>query len=668
VRLKRADLLGVAMAVVIIAIPALADEFVTQGANIGVDISRVDGRIALDLRGSIWILPARGGEAMLATDGLQQASRPRWSPDGEQILYQTSSAQGTSLWLFDIESSSNRSISESAMNDQFASWHPDGDRIVFASARNAADFDLWETDIPTGLSWRISHEPGDELEPVWSANGRDLAYIWKSADQYALMIRRRGLPDREVLVSRDPLSSLSWRPDGTLLTYLRDSGDRLISEMAILSEPTLVREFVNGEDYLPFPVSWQDRSRHVYTADGSIKTREFGDWRSIPLPFRAMIASEETRPPRTIVQRQLAVTNPSPERLVIRGARLFDGIWNSYRDNMDILIEGGKISAVEPRRDWHDATILDLGGVTILPGLIDSWSSLPPGSQQKAGATLLAYGVTSIVTDQSIESFEQALWDGEDSPGPRLIPAINLRSATSSTDKNAYYIAAISSVLINQQEILQTAGDWQDVGIPVLAGSWNTHVSVDADLLLGIDSLPRTSMHDRYAGNTGAGQLGAPGNKTATVISGLADAATPGLDSLLASRQARELAQNASPGRRHSVTPSLAESSALILAGSRPNGMPAGLALHAELRALSAAGLTGEQVLHAAGKNAATVLGLENQIGTITPGALADLVLVNGDPLNSIDDVLNIVAVVRNGRFFSLVRLLEQARAADSVE
>ena len=46
----------------------------------------------------------------------------------------------------------------------------------------------------------------------------------------------------------------------------------------------------------------------------------------------------------------------------------------------------------------------------------------------------------------------------------------------------------------------------------------------------------------------------------------------------------------------------------------------------------------------------------------------ADLVLVNGDPLNNIDDVLNIVAVVRNGRFFSVVRLLEQAHAADSVE
>ena len=96
--------------------------------------------------------------------------------------------------------------------------------------------------------------------------------------------------------------------------------------------------------------------------------------------------------------------------------------------------------------------------------------------------------------------------------------------------------------------------------------------------------------------------------------------------------------------------------------------MPPGLALHAELRALAASGLSGEQVLHAAGRNAAIILGLENQIGTIMPGALADLVLVSGDPLNKVNDTLNIVAVIRNGRFFSLVNLLERAAVTAHVE
>jgi imidazolonepropionase-like amidohydrolase len=114
--------------------------------------------------------------------------------------------------------------------------------------------------------------------------------------------------------------------------------------------------------------------------------------------------------------------------------------------------------------------------------------------------------------------------------------------------------------------------------------------------------------------------------------------------------------------------PRLATAASSIIVGSKPNGMPPGLALHAELRALAASGLSGEQILHAAGRNAAIVLGLENQVGTITPGALADLVLVNGDPLEKVNDALNIVAVVRNGRLFSLVNLLERAAVAPNVE
>ncbi len=96
--------------------------------------------------------------------------------------------------------------------------------------------------------------------------------------------------------------------------------------------------------------------------------------------------------------------------------------------------------------------------------------------------------------------------------------------------------------------------------------------------------------------------------------------------------------------------------------------MPPGLALHAELRALAAAGLPGDQVLQATGSAAAKILGLDNQIGRITPGAAADLVLVNGDPLSNAMDALSIVAVVRIGRFFSLVSLLERAKANAGVE
>jgi imidazolonepropionase-like amidohydrolase len=86
------------------------------------------------------------------------------------------------------------------------------------------------------------------------------------------------------------------------------------------------------------------------------------------------------------------------------------------------------------------------------------------------------------------------------------------------------------------------------------------------------------------------------------------------------------------------------------------------------MRALAAAGMSGDEVLRATSGNPASVLGLEDQIGRIAEGALADMVLVSGDPLARVADAINIVAVVRNGRFYSLVNLLEKASEGSHVE
>ena len=119
--------------------------------------------------------------------------------------------------------------------------------------------------------------------------------------------------------------------------------------------------------------------------------------------------------------------------------------------------------------------------------------------------------------------------------------------------------------------------------------------------------------------------------------------------------------------RRFESRPVLGTGAGVIL-GSEPNGLPPGIAQHAELRALKAAGLTNEQVLRAAGVNAASALGLGLQVGRIAPGAAADIVLVDGDPLLDIDAAMKVVGVVRNGRFFSAIGLLERAQSIGIVE
>ena len=81
-----------------------------------------------------------------------------------------------------------------------------------------------------------------------------------------------------------------------------------------------------------------------------------------------------------------------------------------------------------------------------------------------------------------------------------------------------------------------------------------------------------------------------------------------------------------------------------------PMGVP-GLSLHEELVRLVAAGLTPLETLRTATLNPARVLGLAESLGTIEPGKLADLVLLDANPLEDIRNSQKIAAVVADGRY-----------------
>lgn len=96
-----------------------------------------------------------------------------------------------------------------------------------------------------------------------------------------------------------------------------------------------------------------------------------------------------------------------------------------------------------------------------------------------------------------------------------------------------------------------------------------------------------------------------------------------------------------------------------ILAGT-DTGNPyciAGFSLHDELGLLVKAGLTPMEALQAATLNPARFLGRENDFGTVTSGKIADLVLLDGNPLEDIANTNKIAAIVFQGKFISRAAL-----------
>lgn len=75
----------------------------------------------------------------------------------------------------------------------------------------------------------------------------------------------------------------------------------------------------------------------------------------------------------------------------------------------------------------------------------------------------------------------------------------------------------------------------------------------------------------------------------------------------------------------------------------------AGFTLQAELELLVQAGLTPSQALQVATRNGALYTRTSHERGSIAPGKLADLVLVDGDPTRNIGDVRKVAAVITRG-------------------
>lgn len=83
----------------------------------------------------------------------------------------------------------------------------------------------------------------------------------------------------------------------------------------------------------------------------------------------------------------------------------------------------------------------------------------------------------------------------------------------------------------------------------------------------------------------------------------------------------------------------------------------AGIALHRELELYEKAGIPAAKVLQLATLGAARVVKRDAELGSIAPGKLADVILVDGDPATHISDIRRVKTVVRDGVVFQVADL-----------
>ena len=113
--------------------------------------------------------------------------------------------------------------------------------------------------------------------------------------------------------------------------------------------------------------------------------------------------------------------------------------------------------------------------------------------------------------------------------------------------------------------------------------------------------------------------------------------------------------------RRLAIVDAMNRAGVPIMAGTDSAwGVPftyAGFSLHDELALLVRAGLTPAEALQTATINPARFLGMEKDLGSVETGKIADLVLLDADPLRDVRNTTRISGVFLSGRYFDRAAL-----------
>lgn len=236
----------------------------TQGTNFMVSVSP-DGRwLAFDLVTAIWVTPAAGGQSRRLTDDLQDATRPRWAPDGASIVFQSYRDGNFHLWSIRPDGSGLRQLTTGRFDHREPMVSPDGKSVVFSSDRGGTgSYGIHRLTLATGAIVALTDDPSEEAEPVYSPDGKKIAF---TVDASSIIELDLTTGQRRTAVAARTGSSVygpAYSPTGQL-AYVRLTGatsDLSIGEQAVTS----------GKDVFALPPSWDSTGELFYTADGLVR-------------------------------------------------------------------------------------------------------------------------------------------------------------------------------------------------------------------------------------------------------------------------------------------------------------------------------------------------------------------------------------------------------------
>ena len=407
----------------------------------------------------------------------------------------------------------------------------------------------------------------------------------------------------------------------------------------------------------------------------------------------------------TSIRAKLCSTVHVPERitdvsLILHNVRLFDGIDDALREHCDVIIDGDRITAIENTRAWtpNEHTVISAADCTLLPGLIDChahyvfdpWEPDPFGTANREPQTrtiLRAARCARVALESGVTTTRDAgapfqlnfmLRDAIAAglvPGPRILaPGLavtitgghgtqfgrqadgldELKKAVREQIRDGAdvikIIASEAAMLttgeagveeLTQEEIDVLVREARRRGLRIFSHAQNC-TSLIRSARAGVDSVEHAFLADAEA-------IGVLKECGTTLVPTLTVTAATLEQTDLAPALRRRMLEIREV---HWASCEEAIRQGVNVVAGTDCGVPGILPnmLWREIRLLHERGLSKANALRAATSRAAELLGVDTQVGTVEKGKQADLILVQGNPLDDLARLETVELVIKEGK------------------
>lgn len=680
--------------------------------------------LAFSALGRVIVAKHDGAELRALRQDDVRGYQPSWSPDGTSIAYVTWTHEaGGQIWLSAADGGAHRQLTEEDAFYTHPVFTPDGGAIVAVRSASEArrttymeygqlrDAELvliaLDGTAPRVLaSGRIGGTPhfaslADEvlfnspegIEAVSLAGGarrfvtQAVGPNWYFAEGSAAADDLRVSPDGKWALAQiaHQLHLYAVSPDAAAVTDLSSPASLHVQLTDV------------GADYF----GWSDDGTALFWTAGADVYRlelsgvDFGADRGGQLAAKTSI---RVQTPRDAPGGMVLL---SGARVLTMADRAAPGEWQ----DADILIDGNRIAAVAPRGAVSvpaGTQTVDVSGAYIIPGLIDAHYHVADIRREVLDTSAwglrigLAFGVTTLFDPSSLTidmlTYQDLVEAGEITgsrlytTGPAIFDYNDFRTkeqvrAVLTRYRDSYRLSNIKQYRAGNRRVRQWIAEVaNELGLtPTTEGalSYKLGITQILDGYSGLEhALPPPVLHGdvtKLFAKSGTSSV-----LTLMISHGglradrmFIDRSRPFENAKYARfapdwyRTSRFTNSPVHPFCQYHY-PLSASSAAQIfreggLVGLGAHGDTPGLGTHWELHAYVEGGWTPAEALWAATMGSATTIGREAQLGSLEAGKLADLVILDADPLADIRNTLEIRYVVKNGRIYEDEGLKEVA-------